>query len=118
MFIYRSLKLLVQLHPVSVASAVTRTLSDQGMAVETEMRSGTPDVDLKQTDTCTLKLSAALLLLFLELKICTGILLDEKQSRNCTKGIHTVQLTNVSSAGTCTRQLMFGVENTLLLYHI
>ena len=88
------------------------------MAAETERRSGIWDVGLKQTNTCALKLSTALLLLFLELKICMGIFFDERQSRNCMKGIHTIQLTKVPSAGSCTRQLIFGVENTLLFYHV
>ena len=73
---------------------------------------------LKQTNRCALKLSTALLLLSLELKIYMGIFVDEKQSRNCMKGIHTLQLTKGPSTGTCTRQLMFRVENTLLFYHI
>lgn len=111
-------KLLVQLQSVSVVSAITTTLNDQGLAAETEMKSGTWDMGLKQTNTCALKLSTALLLLFLELKICMGIFSDEKQSKNCMKDIHTIQLTKVPSAGTCTRQLIFGVENTLLFYHI
>lgn len=79
------------------------------------MRSESWDVGLKQTDTWALKLSTALLLLFLELKLCMGIFFDEKQPKNCVKGIHTVQLAKVPSAGTCTRQLIFEVENTLLL---
>lgn len=98
-------------------SAIT-TQRDQVMAAETEMRSGTWDVSLKQTNTWALKLSTVLLLLFLELKICVGIFFDEKQSRNCMKCISTIQLTKVASAGACTRQLIFGVENTLLFYHI
>lgn len=88
------------------------------MAAETEMRSETWDVGLKQTNTWALKLSTVLLLLFLELKICVGIFLDKKQSRNRMKCISTIQQTKVASAGARTRQLTFGVENTLLFYHI